>query len=157
LTFVDVDVRKRAEEMTRDVGAYADKFLAAINHPLLILDRKLRVVWANAAFYSTFQLTADETLGTSLQGLGAMQFANSGLRERLDNVFGSSSIFRDYQSRILQNDGSSILVSMGGSLVPASLDTPLALLSIEPAVAAPGKLGVMREPAADRAVARVTG
>src|SRR5262249_21831544 len=45
LTLADIDVRKRAEEMTRDVGAYAEKFLGAIGHPLLIVDRKSRVVW----------------------------------------------------------------------------------------------------------------
>ena len=136
LTFVDIDVRRRAEEMTRDVGAYADKFLAAINHPLLILDRKLRVAWANSTFYSSFQLTADETLGTPLQRLGAKQFADSALRERLDEVFASASIFRDFEIRIPESDGSSQLVVCGGSLVPVSTEAPLALLSIEPVVAA---------------------
>jgi two-component system CheB/CheR fusion protein len=134
LTFTDIDVRKRAEEITRDVGAYADKFLGAISHPLLIIDRKFRVVWANPPFYSSFQLTPDETLGAALQGLGAKQFANPGLRERLDEVFASSSIFRDYEVRFPVGSGASRLLSFGGSLVPASTETPLALLSIEPAV-----------------------
>jgi two-component system CheB/CheR fusion protein len=139
LTLIDIDVRRRAEDMTRDVGAYADKFLAAINHPLLIVDRKLRVVWANAPFYSTFQLTIDETLGTALDGLGVKQFANSGLRKRLDDVFVSSAIFRNYEVRIPQSDGSSHLVTFGGSMVPASTEASLALLSIEPVAAGAGK------------------
>lgn len=139
LSFVDIDVRKRSEEITRDVGAYADKFLAAISHPLLIVDRKLRVVWANAPFLSSFQLTADETFGAGLQGLGAKEFANAGLRERLDKVFASSSIFRDYALRITLTDGSSRVMSFGGSMVPASTEAPLVLLSIEPVVGAAGQ------------------
>jgi two-component system, chemotaxis family, CheB/CheR fusion protein len=132
LTFSDIDVRKRAGEITRDVASYADKFLGAISHPLLILDRKFRVVWANPPFYSAFQLTSDETLGAGLEGLGAKQFANSGLRSRLDDVFASSSIFRDYEVRVPQATGEPRLLSFGGSLVPASTEAPLALLSIEP-------------------------
>jgi hypothetical protein len=46
VTLADIDVRKRAEEMTRNVSFYADKFPAAIGHPLLMLDQKLRIVWA---------------------------------------------------------------------------------------------------------------
>jgi two-component system CheB/CheR fusion protein len=136
LTLVDIDIRKRAEEISRDVGAYADKFLGAISHPLLMLDRKLRVVWANGAFYTTFQLTADETLGTALPALGAKQFADAGLRERLDAVFASASIFRDFVVRLPAPEAGDHLVRFGGSQVPASPETPLALLSIEPGRAA---------------------
>jgi len=132
LMFIDVDVRRRAEEMTRDVGAYADKFLGAINHPLVIIDRKLRVVWANAPFYAAFQVSADETLGTLLPGLGAKQFADPGLRQRIDGVFSGASIFRDYEIRVPQADGEGRPMSFGGSLVPASPETPLMLLSVEP-------------------------
>ena len=131
LTFIDVDVRRRAEEMTRDVGSYADKFLGAINHPLVIVDRKLRVVWANAPFYNAFQVTADETLGALLPGLGAKQFAEPGLRQRIDAVFSEASIFRDYEIRV-PHDGDGRMMAFGGSLVPASQETPLVLLSVEP-------------------------
>jgi len=132
LTFIDIDVRKRAEEMFRDVGSYADKFLGAINHPLVIVDRKLRVVWANAPFYTTFQVSPDETLGTLLTGLGAKQFADPGLRDRLEGVFSGSAIFRDYEIRVQQPDGEGRMMSFGGSLVPASPETPVVLVSVEP-------------------------
>jgi two-component system CheB/CheR fusion protein len=131
VTLVDIDVRKRAEEMTRDVGAYAAKFLGGISHPLLILDRRLRVVWANDVFLSTFQLAADETVGSALQSLGTRQFADPGLRERLEAVLSSATIFRDYEARIPYPEGGEHLVSFGGSLVPASPETPLVLLSVE--------------------------
>jgi two-component system, chemotaxis family, CheB/CheR fusion protein len=132
ISFIDIDVRKRAEEIMKDVGSYADKFLGAINHPLVMLDRRYRVVWANEAFYRSFQLTSEETIGSGLSGIGAKRFADSGLRERIEGVFTASSIFRNYEFRISHADGSSQIMAFGGSLVPASAETPLVLLSIEP-------------------------
>jgi two-component system, chemotaxis family, CheB/CheR fusion protein len=131
VTLVDIDVRKRAEEVTRNVGAYAAKFLAAIGHPLLIVDRKLRVVWANDDFLQAFQLAMDETVGSALPNLGTRELAGPALREQLDAVFASAVIFRDFEMRIAFPDGGEQLVRVGGSQVPASPETPLALLSIE--------------------------
>lgn len=132
LTLVDIDVRKRAMDMTRDVGTYATQFLAAIGHPLLILDRNLRVVWANAPFLSKFQLTSEESVGTPLSMLGARQILEPGLRERLEGVFASASVLRDFELRLRFPDGRVSPVRVGASLIPASPHVSLALLSIEP-------------------------
>jgi two-component system, chemotaxis family, CheB/CheR fusion protein len=132
VTLVDIDVRKRAIDMTRDVGAYAAKFLGAISHPLLILDRMLRVVWANDALLSTLQLSSEETVGSALASLGARHFADPGLRERLEGVFASASLFRGYEMRLRAPDGGERTARVGASLIPASTDVPLLLLSIEP-------------------------
>jgi PAS domain-containing protein len=141
VTLVDIDVRKRAAEMSRDVGAYADRFLAAISHPLLMLDRKLRVVWANAAFLSTFQVTIEETVGSTLATVGARQFADPGLRDRVAELFVSGSVFRDYELSIPGPEpGPRMMrVGVGGSQVPVSIETPLVLLSIEPRGYAPAQ------------------
>lgn len=132
LRLIDIDVRKRAAEITRDVGAYASRFLAAISHPLLMLDRKLRVMWSNDAFLSTFQLTAEETIGSALPAVGAHQFADPGLRERVEGVFVSGSMFRDYEMSVRDPEQGQQMVRVGGSQVPASTETRLLLLSIEP-------------------------
>jgi two-component system CheB/CheR fusion protein len=141
VTLVDIDVRKRAAEISRDVGAYADRFLAAISHPLLMIDRKLRVVWANAAFLSTFQVTIEETVGSTLATVGARQFADPGLRDRVAELFVSGSVFREYELSIPgpEPDPRLMRVSVGGSQVPASTETPLVLLSIEPRGYAPAQ------------------
>jgi two-component system CheB/CheR fusion protein len=131
VTLTDIDVRKRAEEITRDVAAYADRFLGAIGHPLLIVDGKLRVAWANGPFLSTFQLTPEETVGSVLTGLGIRQFTDPGLRQHLTNVFASGEIFRNYRMHITVHDGDEREALLGRSQIPASTDTPLALVSIE--------------------------
>jgi two-component system CheB/CheR fusion protein len=132
VTLVDIDVRKRVLDMTRDAGSYAARFLGAIGHPLLILDRKLRVVWANDAFLSTLQLTADETVGSALTSLGAKEFAGPGLRERVEGVFATATSLRNYEMRLRTADGAGQTARVGASLIPASGEMPLALLSIEP-------------------------
>jgi len=131
ITLADIDVRKRAQEMTRDVGAYAGKFLGAISHPLLIVDRKLRVVWANDAFLSTFQLAAEETIGATLSRLGTTQFTDPGFRSQLERVFESAKMFRNFDMRLRLPDRGEVAVRVGGSQVPASAESLLALISIE--------------------------
>ena len=119
-------------DMTRDAGAYAARFLGAIGHPLLILDRNLRVVWANDVFLSTLQLSADETVGSAIASLGAKEFADPGLRERVEGVFASATSLRNYEIRLRTVDGNPRVARVGVSLIPASGEMPLALLSIEP-------------------------
>ncbi len=131
VTLTDIDVRKRTAEMTRDVTEYAAKFLSAIGHPLLIVDRKLRIVWANDVFLSAFQLAAEETLGSTLATLGARQLADPVLRERIEGVFSSASVLRDVQVRVRSPEGTERTMRIGASQIPASSDRPLVLLSIE--------------------------
>lgn len=131
VALIDIDVRKRVVDMTRDAGTYAARFLGAIGHPLLILDRKLRVVWANEAFLVTLQLTADETVGSPLTSLGAKEFADPDLRERVEGVFATATSLRNYETRLRTADGARQAVRVGASLIPTSGETPLALLSVE--------------------------
>jgi two-component system CheB/CheR fusion protein len=137
LTLTDIDVRRRATEITRDVGAYADRFLAPIGHPLLILDRKLRVVWCNEPFLATFQLAREETIGSMLPSLGARQLAEPGLRDRLESLLATGAAFRDHRLRYRSGEAGEHVFRISGSQVPASGETSLVLLSIEPAPAPP--------------------
>ncbi len=132
LSLSDIDVRKRAADMTRDVGSYAAKFLAAIGHPLLIVDVKLRVIWTNEAFLSTFQLSKEETIGSLLTSLGTRQWADPGLRERLDRTFASAVAFRDYEMRLRFQDVGEVVMKVGGGQIPGATETRLVLVSIEP-------------------------
>lgn len=139
VTLVDIDVRKRASEMTRDVGAYAAKFLGAIGHPLIIVDRKLRVVWTNDVFLATFQLTSEETVGSTLATLAERRFADPALRERMEAVFASQLVLRDYELRVRTAIGSERVFRVGASQIPVSTEMPLALVAVEPAArVAPG-------------------
>ena len=132
VTLVDIHVRKRVLDMTRDAGAYAARFLSAIGHPLLIVDTNLRVVWANEAFLSTFQLSGEETVGSALGSLGEKQLADAGLCERLEGLFNKALPLRNYEIHLPAAGPNGHSVQVGASLIPTGGEMSLALVSIEP-------------------------
>lgn len=127
----DIDVRKRATDVSRDAGAYAARFLGPLRQPLLIIDTRFRIVWTNELFLSTFQLSAEEAVGSLLPDLGTRQWMDPGLRQRLEEAFSGGKLFRDYQARIVLQEKGERLVTVGGSQVPVSAKSPLVLVSFD--------------------------
>lgn len=54
--------------------------------PLLVLDKWVRVMTANSAFYRAFHTDREAILGKSIFDLGDGQWNNAGLRARLRDV-----------------------------------------------------------------------
>jgi two-component system CheB/CheR fusion protein len=133
IMLVQIDVRKRAAIATRDAGDYATRFLAAAKHPLLMIDRKLRIVWANEGFFATFQLSSEETIGNLLPSIGPQSWLTDDLRALLDTAFTAGTMFRDHRAEIALQGARRRLVKIGGSQIPVSSDVPLVLVSMEPA------------------------
>ena len=104
ITLTDIDVRKKAADLARDVGDYASESLGAIGHPLVIVDGKARVVWANSPFYATFKLAPEETTGNILFDVGDRQMAVPGLRELIEGTVASGKVFRDFRMRYRPQD-----------------------------------------------------
>ncbi|HXV62322.1 MAG TPA: chemotaxis protein CheB [Vicinamibacteria bacterium] len=131
VSLVDIDVRKKATEITRDVGLYAERFLGAIGHPLLILDAKLRIVWANDPYYERFQVTVEETVGSNFPKVWAQPRNDASLREALERTLAEGTPFRDLRVRHLFQEGRERTLRMGGSRIPVVTDVSLMLVSIE--------------------------
>ena len=131
LTLTDIDVRKRSSELVRDVGDYAGKFLAAIHHPLLVLDSRLRVVWANDSFYDRFQVVPEETLGNAFPAAAPLAIESQVL-ERLEQTVRTAEPFRDLPISLLSpNEEGKRGVKLGASRVPLPTGSALILVSIE--------------------------
>jgi two-component system CheB/CheR fusion protein len=128
VSLVDIDVRKRAAAATRDVGEYATKFLGAIRQPLLMLDSKLRIAWANESYYERYQLVPEETIGHVFPNPGDPLWTGTSLRERLERTLQSGEVLRDY--RVLASSPGKHL-SVGASRVPIATDSTLLLVSLE--------------------------
>jgi two-component system CheB/CheR fusion protein len=96
VTLVNIDSSKRAAELMVNVSAYAERMLPAILHPLVMLDEQKRVVWANAAFFTTFHVDAPGTIGNLFHNLGTGQWAHPKLRDRIDDVFRTGQPFHDF-------------------------------------------------------------
>lgn len=65
--------------------------------PLLVLDRNLCVESANRAFYETFKVGCDETVGQHLYELGDRQWDIPELRRLLEDVTPKSAAIVDYE------------------------------------------------------------
>jgi two-component system CheB/CheR fusion protein len=131
VSFSDIDIRKRTAEITTDVTSYPARFLAAISHPLLIVDKDTRVLWANDAFMAVFHPIDEEPIGRFISTLGKKQFANPGLQDLLRRALSVGTGFRDYRMTFHLDKGEGIQLRIGGSRIPASGDNALVLLSIQ--------------------------
>lgn len=74
----------------------AEAVVATVREPLLVLDADLGVVSANSAFYSTFQVTPDATLGRSLYDLGNRQWDLPALHTLLEDILSRNTVFNDF-------------------------------------------------------------
>jgi two-component system CheB/CheR fusion protein len=66
ITVIDIDLSKRRTDLSAAVSEYAAEALAAIQHPLMILDGDHAVIWVNDLYFEAFQLTPQEIIGTRL-------------------------------------------------------------------------------------------
>lgn len=131
LTLVDVDARQRAAELRIDVSAYAEQVLPAVLHPLVMLDQQHRVVWANAAFFSLFQVDPGSTLGNLFHNLGSGQWAHPDLRRRIDEVLQNGQPFRDFLiEHSFAEIGTRQMTVSGSRVKDVGAGGPLALLSV---------------------------
>jgi two-component system CheB/CheR fusion protein len=90
VTFFDITAIEAARH-------YAESIVETAPTPLLVLDADLRVVSANPAFYSTFQVSAGETLQRLIYDLGNGQWNIPSLRTLLTAVLERSENFSNQE------------------------------------------------------------
>jgi two-component system CheB/CheR fusion protein len=86
ITFIDITTRKRIEQMERDSRIFADSVIDTIRESLIILDKELRVISANMAFYKTFQVSKEETENKLIYNIGGHQWNIPALRNLLEEI-----------------------------------------------------------------------
>ncbi len=96
ITFIDITERKRAEQMEQDARVYAESIVDMVQESLLILDKDLRVISANSSFYSTFQVSLEETENKFIYDIGNSQWDIPRLRELLEEILPRNSHFKNF-------------------------------------------------------------
>jgi len=111
--------------------SFAHSIVETVRHPLLLLDGKLRVQSANAAFYRTFSIGKAETVGSLLFGLDRGEWDIPRLRTLLDEVISGGS-FEDFE---VKHDfprlGRRVMLLNARGVHGDKDDTPMVLLAIE--------------------------
>jgi two-component system CheB/CheR fusion protein len=95
ITFIDVDDATRALQQAEHAREFEQGIVETVQHPLLVLDSDLRVVRATKAFYSTFFVRPEDTVGQPIDYLGNGQWKMSELRHLLEQALVRDVPFRD--------------------------------------------------------------
>jgi two-component system CheB/CheR fusion protein len=132
ITFVDITQRKQMEAALREAQLFAESIVATVREPLVVLDENLQVVSANRAFYDTFQVEPDETLGRALYDLGDGQWDIPALRQLLEEILPHNSAFDDLQvTHEFRQIGRRTMLLNARRILSEAGQTGLILLAIE--------------------------
>jgi two-component system CheB/CheR fusion protein len=131
ISFIDIDARKRAVDLTRDVGEYASKFLGGIHHPLVLVDPLLRILWANEIYYEWFGAAPEQTIGKAFPTASDPAWDAHRLREGLDHSIRTGEPLRGYAVAVKSPGHAERSLRIGASKVPVANDSTLLLVSIE--------------------------
>jgi len=96
ITFSEITPQKVAEFTARRSQAFAEGIVETVNHPLIVLDKDLRIVSANRAFYKTFKTTQQTTLGKFIYEIGNRQWDIPHLRELLEKILPEKGEFENF-------------------------------------------------------------
>jgi len=129
LVFRDMSAQRRQVKKIEDAREYAESILSTLRHPFLVLDNQLSVISANKAFYRTFEVDQEETVGNRLYDLGSGQWDIPDLRRLLEEILPENSSFEDFEvehefpsighrfmllnARTIHRDGNADLILLG--------------------------------------------
>jgi two-component system CheB/CheR fusion protein len=86
----------RQSEEARIARDYAQSIVDTVREPLIVLNGKFEVVSASTAFYQTFKVKPEDTLGKTLFTLGNNQWEIPRLHELLENVLPKNRSFDNF-------------------------------------------------------------
>lgn len=92
ITFIEVTEMKQTVEELRVSKAFREHIVNTVQDGLLVLDKDLKLVFANQSFYSMFHTTEEETIGRPIYEIGEGQWDIPELRMLLE-----STSFTDYE------------------------------------------------------------
>ena len=125
----ELDVTNEEVTIARD---YADAIIRTVRGPLLVLNKDLRIISANEAFYNAFKVAADATENRLLYDLGNKQWDIPILRILLEEILPEKNTIEDF---VVEHDfkdiGQKTMLLNARTLQQGPNKTSLILLAIE--------------------------
>jgi two-component system CheB/CheR fusion protein len=100
ITFVNVGHLKKLEKAGETARAYFAAIVDTVREPLIVLNKELRVVSANRAFYHSFRTTPKQTEGELIYELGTGQWDIPKLRQLLEEILPKDAKFEDFEVEV---------------------------------------------------------
>src|SRR3989339_233567 len=127
-----MEIIKAAEQQIKYERDYSESIIGTIREPILVLDRDLRVVSANRAFYGTFKVKEKETEGNLVYELGNGQWNIPALKTLLTNILPKKNIFQGYEiEHEFKTIGKKNMILNARELKRGGSENRLILLAIE--------------------------
>jgi two-component system CheB/CheR fusion protein len=86
-----------AADALQEARLYAESIVDTVREPLIVLDAELNVVSTNRAFYSTFHVAEQDTVGRALYALGNREWDIPQLRALLAEVLRTKGALNDFE------------------------------------------------------------
>jgi PAS domain S-box-containing protein len=97
LIFQDQTAARNSLHTIQQAREFAENVIATVREPLLVLNRDLRIVSANRAFYQTFRTAPADTLNQHIYELGNHQWNIPELRRLLEEILPKNTYFDGYE------------------------------------------------------------
>lgn len=132
ITLIDIDEIKKGKRETEQALSYVQGILGTMREPLVVLDKGLHVMSANAAFYDMFQVTAKDTEGVRIYELGNRRWNTPQLREALEKILPQRSSLKDFEIVFdFPGIGRKVMYLNGRKLIQKEGEEELILLAME--------------------------
>ncbi|MEH6764765.1 MAG: chemotaxis protein CheB [Aequorivita antarctica] len=119
-------------ELVTEERNYAEAIVKTIHEPLLVLDKNLKVITANNAFYKTFHVKEQETEGMLIYELGNKQWDIPELRRLLEIILPKKDNLDDFEViHTFENIGERIMRLNAKTIEREDRSKNLILLAIE--------------------------
>ena len=129
LTTSNQELHVRIQQV-EELNNYNEAILSAVQEPVIVLDKNIKIISANNSFYQTFQITEAESTGKSLFKLGNNKWDIHGLRELLEEIPKNNS-FKDFEVKhTFPRIGTKILLFNAHRVIQQSINEELIVLTI---------------------------
>src|SRR4030066_1125973 len=89
--------KQKHETDVKVLLGYANSIIATLREPFLVIDKNLKVISANQAFYTTFEVTEKNTIDKLLPDLGNRQWNIPVLLRLLKEIMPKKKVVKDYE------------------------------------------------------------
>ncbi len=132
ITMVDIDAIKRSREEVQGALNYSQAIIETMKEPLLVLDKDVRILSANKAFYDAFKTKASDVEHKSLYKLDRNQWDVPQLRKLLEQVLSKQTSFNDFEALFdVPKVGRKTMILNGRPIKMSGEKQPMILLVIE--------------------------
>jgi two-component system CheB/CheR fusion protein len=97
VTFIDITALRQIQEDLRRSLDYSQGIVETMNEPLVVLDKDMHIVSANANFYKTFRVIKSETENKRIYKIGNGQWNIPALRKLLEDILPDKTSFNNYE------------------------------------------------------------